>query len=164
MRIKVQIQSLLRSAQSGCGARVLDFTPTPSVPTFLDTITECASEMESRTQSSQHVHSLCPPDPKPQQQLQPKLLANAGGQIWLGRLRKVFSWLRSRYAQGSMKRLRVTETVSLGEKRFVAILQVQDRNYLIGGGASNVALLTQLDCAADASTDPRRAARARGVY
>jgi flagellar biogenesis protein FliO len=38
----------------------------------------------------------------------------------------------------------VTETVSLGEKRFVAVIQIDGSQYLIGGGATNVALLAKL--------------------
>jgi flagellar biogenesis protein FliO len=48
-------------------------------------------------------------------------------------------------ARSSCKRLQVAETVSLGEKRFVAVIRVDGREFLIGGGATNVALLTQLD-------------------
>jgi flagellar biogenesis protein FliO len=39
----------------------------------------------------------------------------------------------------------VTSSVSLGEKRFVAVIQVDGLEYLIGGGASNVALLAKLE-------------------
>jgi flagellar biogenesis protein FliO len=38
----------------------------------------------------------------------------------------------------------VTDTVSLGEKRFVAVIQIDGLQYLIGGGATNVAMLAQL--------------------
>ncbi len=43
------------------------------------------------------------------------------------------------------KQLRVAETLALGEKRFVAILHADGHKFLIGGGASGVSLLTQLD-------------------
>jgi len=43
------------------------------------------------------------------------------------------------------KQLRVSETVPLGEKRFVAVLQCEGRKFLIGGGSSGVSLLTSLD-------------------
>lgn len=43
------------------------------------------------------------------------------------------------------KQLQVIETVQLGEKRFVAILQAEGRKYLIGGGTQGVSLLTTLD-------------------
>jgi flagellar biogenesis protein FliO len=39
----------------------------------------------------------------------------------------------------------VAASVSLGEKRFVAVIQVDGLQYLIGGGASNVALLAKLE-------------------
>jgi flagellar biogenesis protein FliO len=48
-------------------------------------------------------------------------------------------------ARSSSKRLQVAATVSLGEKRFVAVIQVDGREFLVGGGATNVALLAQLD-------------------
>ncbi len=38
----------------------------------------------------------------------------------------------------------MTETVSLGEKRFVAVVYAEGHKFLIGGGSSGVALLTQL--------------------
>jgi hypothetical protein len=57
------------------------------------------------------------------------------------------AWKRIRaqqIARSNSKRLHVAETVSLGEKRFVAVIKVDGREFLIGGGASNVALLAQL--------------------
>jgi flagellar biogenesis protein FliO len=46
--------------------------------------------------------------------------------------------------QTTTKRMRVAETVSLGEKRFVSIVNVEGREFLIGGGSSGVTLLAQL--------------------
>lgn len=42
------------------------------------------------------------------------------------------------------KAMRLCETISLGEKRFLAIVQVDEERILIGGSASTVALLTRL--------------------
>jgi len=42
------------------------------------------------------------------------------------------------------RRLRVCESVSLGEKRMVAIIQCEGQKLLIGGGASSVSLLARL--------------------
>jgi flagellar biogenesis protein FliO len=39
----------------------------------------------------------------------------------------------------------VTSTVSLGEKRFVAVIEFDGLEYLVGGGATSVALLAQLN-------------------
>jgi hypothetical protein len=47
-------------------------------------------------------------------------------------------------ARSSSKRLQVVTTVSLGEKRFVAVIQVDGKEFLVGGGATNVALLAHL--------------------
>ena len=43
------------------------------------------------------------------------------------------------------RRMRVSETVSLGDKRFVSIVEVDGQSFLIGGGSSGVALLTSLE-------------------
>jgi hypothetical protein len=73
---------------------------------------------------------------RPPQPSQPPLLTRA------------FAWLQTRAALTQNKRLRVCETASLGEKRFVAIVRVEGREFLIGGGAAGVSLLTQLGTAA----------------
>ena len=63
-------------------------------------------------------------------------------------LLKLRSCLKQLSASGNLlsrpRRLRVSETVSLGEKRFVSIVEVDGTSFLIGGGASNVTLLTSL--------------------
>ena len=64
-----------------------------------------------------------------------------------GMLARAWSWLHRKYALTATKRLRIAETVSLGEKRFVALVRVEDREYLIGGGAAGVSLLAQLGAA-----------------
>ena len=46
------------------------------------------------------------------------------------------------------RRLRVSETVSLGEKRFLSIVEVDGQDFLIGGGATGVALLAHVAPAA----------------
>jgi len=50
--------------------------------------------------------------------------------------------------RGVDRRLRVAETVSLGEKRFVSILQVDGEQFLVGGSSSNVVLLAKLETSA----------------
>ncbi len=47
------------------------------------------------------------------------------------------------------KRLRVCETVPLGDKRFVAVIQVDDQQFLLGGSSTSVSLLAQLEKPAD---------------
>ena len=54
-------------------------------------------------------------------------------------------WLeRKRTQQLAARRMRVAETIQLGEKRFVSILQVDGAQFLIGGAAGNVSLLAIL--------------------
>lgn len=60
-----------------------------------------------------------------------------------GLISRAWSWLqKSKFT--STKQLRVAETISLGEKRFVALVDIDGQKFLIGGGASGVSLLTQL--------------------
>ena len=63
-----------------------------------------------------------------------------------GLLSRACAWLRTlQGTRPSARRLRVAETVSLGEKRFVAVVQVDGRHFLLAGGPTNIALLAQLD-------------------
>jgi flagellar biogenesis protein FliO len=69
-----------------------------------------------------------------------KPLANSAGL-----LSSAWRWIRARQADRSdTKRLRVAATVSLGEKRFVAVIQIDGRQFLVGGGGTSVSLLAQL--------------------
>jgi len=74
----------------------------------------------------------------------PRSSAKRSQQPGPGTLARAWSWLNSKYALTATKRLRVAETVSLGEKRFVALVCVEGREFLVGGGASGVSLLAQL--------------------
>jgi flagellar biogenesis protein FliO len=63
-----------------------------------------------------------------------------------GLLSRAWGWLHARQvARSGTRRLRVAETVSLGEKRFVAVVQVDGRHFLLAGGPTNIVLLAQLD-------------------
>ena len=70
-----------------------------------------------------------------------------------GLLSRAWGWLQALSgSRSSARRLRVAETVSLGEKRFVAVVQVDGRHFLLAGGPTNIVLLAQLD-AKDAFED-----------
>ncbi len=60
-------------------------------------------------------------------------------------LLQAWNWLKEKNALSSKKQLRVSETVSLGEKRFVAVVHVQGQKFLIGGGTAGVSILAELD-------------------
>lgn len=87
----------------------------------------------------------CAPAPPAKEQslpapssLPPLLRALHEGWRWLQRHGRV------RVLNSRNRRLRVSETVSLGEKRFLSIVEVDGASFLIGGSASNVALLRAL--------------------
>jgi flagellar biogenesis protein FliO len=59
---------------------------------------------------------------------------------------RAFRWVKEQQITGNgTKRLRVSETVSLGEKRFVAVVEVDGLHFLVGGGPSNVSMLAHLN-------------------
>lgn len=61
-------------------------------------------------------------------------------------LAKGWHWLQRRLkTQQSKKRLRVCESVSLGEKRFIAVVQVDGEQFLVGGSSSSVSTLAHLE-------------------
>jgi hypothetical protein len=68
-------------------------------------------------------------------------LRNTGGLLTRG-----LNWIRARQSvRSNSRRLQVAATVSLGDKRFVALIQIDGLQFLVGGGATNVALLAQLN-------------------
>jgi flagellar biogenesis protein FliO len=61
-------------------------------------------------------------------------------------LSAAWKWARKHLRSGqSRKRLRVCESVSLGEKRFVAVIEVDGEQFLVGGASSSVATLARLE-------------------
>ena len=59
-----------------------------------------------------------------------------------GLLGRIFARLRGGMA--AEKKLRVIETVPLGEKRMVAIVEAEGQRFLVGCGSNGVSLLTSL--------------------
>ena len=60
-------------------------------------------------------------------------------------------WWRQAGRGSRSRRLRLCESLSLGEKRFVAVVQFESQQFLIGGGPGSVNLLARLGEAADFS-------------
>jgi len=60
----------------------------------------------------------------------------------------IWAWLslfwRKASVRGRVRRLRLSESLPLGEKRFVAVIQFESERFLIGGGPSTVNLLARL--------------------
>jgi flagellar biogenesis protein FliO len=81
------------------------------------------------------------------------------GQILLARIWRPFQWMLQRVTvKQARKNLKVCENISLGEKRFVAVIQVDEERFLIGGSSSSVSLLTRLQEQKSGSTDLEREA------
>lgn len=74
------------------------------------------------------------------------------GDCLLGVLRELWARAGQVRVRQNKKRLRVCETVALGEKRFVAVIQVDDKQFLVGGASNSVSLLAQLDKPAEFSS------------
>ena len=56
------------------------------------------------------------------------------------------SWIWDKTRKQQMRKiLKVSESVSLGEKRFVAVVQVAHERFLIGGAATSVSMLARLE-------------------
>lgn len=62
---------------------------------------------------------------------------------------RMWKWLTQQgsavLVRGANRRLKVAETVSLGEKRFVSILQVDGEQFLLGASSSSIVLLARLE-------------------
>lgn len=68
-------------------------------------------------------------------------------------LLQAWKWL-TQHSRGVLthrvsRRLKVAETVSLGEKRFVSIVQVDGEQFLVGGSSANIVLLAKLEATAE---------------
>lgn len=120
--------------------------PAPKGNSFLTELIACAENSDAKQeQPKSNVVAL---KPAPAAEKAPAAAAKvpaAPPQLAMpGLLSRTWSWLHGKCTLSSTRQLRVTETVSLGEKRFVAVVHVEGRRFLIGGGASGVSLLTHL--------------------
>jgi len=56
-----------------------------------------------------------------------------------------WKWVQNKFkSHQTRKRLRVCESVSLGEKRFIAVIQVDGEQLLVGGSSNSIAMLAHL--------------------
>jgi Flagellar biosynthesis protein, FliO len=95
------------------------------------------STKRSNTQAAAPLPSVLPKPAIPQ--------LNVLQKIWQGLLAVIAG-------QAGKKRMRVCESVSLGDKRFVAIVRVDSHNFLLGGSSASVSLLAKLSEADKFST------------
>jgi hypothetical protein len=129
MIVKIRIPRLLSPGFPAAPSALV--AALPSGASFHATLTDCAEDWG--------VHHTPPVPTFSTREITRQLHRPAPGMM-----QRAWSWLHGKYVLTGSKRLRVAETVSLGEKRFVALVRVEDCEFLIGGGASGVSLLTQL--------------------
>jgi len=80
----------------------------------------------------------------------PSVIVSRSTDSWAEKLALIFrekwTWLVTRIGvRRGRKRLRVCESVSLGEKRFVAVIQVDGEEFLVGGASNSVSTLARLE-------------------
>lgn len=75
----------------------------------------------------------------------------AGGGAWTSLLRagleRLARWSLSRVWRREPRRLRVCETLSLGNRGFLAVVGYKEQRFLVGGTHTSIALLAQLSSA-----------------
>jgi flagellar biogenesis protein FliO len=76
----------------------------------------------------------------------------------LGELARMKQFLGRRIgAQQGRRKMRLCETLWLGDRRFLALVIVEQQKFLVGGAGNSVALLAQLPPSPDNATeDPLR--------
>ena len=67
------------------------------------------------------------------------------GGAWGGVIKNLWQWARSAVKARKDRRLRVCETLSLGERRFLAVIEFDRQEFLVGGSGSSLTLLARLE-------------------
>ena len=63
---------------------------------------------------------------------------------WVVALKNLWQWTRRAVKTRKVRRLRVCETLSLGERRFVAVIEFDRQEFLVGGSGNSLELLARL--------------------
>jgi len=63
---------------------------------------------------------------------------------WVGALQEAWRWAGRALKPRKVRRLRVRESLSLGDRRFVAVIEFDGQEFLVGGGGTSLALLARL--------------------
>lgn len=131
--MRVKNRSLRPQSQS-VRASVTACVPeaTPPGPSFQSALRDCAQMQLGSWSPVRYVVSLFHSSESPSKP------------TGLSKLAHAWEWMHAKYTLSATKRLRVSETVTLGEKRFVAIVSVEGREFLIGGGTAGISLLAHL--------------------
>jgi len=63
---------------------------------------------------------------------------------WAITLKNLWQWVRRAVMSRKARRLRVCETLSLGDRRFVAVIEFDRQEFLVGGSGNSLELLARL--------------------
>ena len=63
---------------------------------------------------------------------------------WVVALKNLWQWVRRALSARKVRRLRVCETLSLGERRFLAVIEFDRQEFLVGGSGNSLELLARL--------------------
>ena len=63
---------------------------------------------------------------------------------WVAVLKNLWQWVRRAARVRKSRRLRVCETLSLGERRFLAVIEFDRQEFLVGGSGNSLELLARL--------------------
>jgi flagellar biogenesis protein FliO len=66
------------------------------------------------------------------------------GAAWAVALKNLWQWVRRAVKPRKVRRLRVCETLSLGERRFLAVIEFDHQEFLVGGSGNSLELLERL--------------------
>jgi flagellar biogenesis protein FliO len=66
------------------------------------------------------------------------------GAGWAVALKNSWQWVQHAVKPRKARRLRVCETLSLGERRFLAVIAFDRQEFLVGGSGNSLALLARL--------------------
>jgi flagellar biogenesis protein FliO len=66
------------------------------------------------------------------------------GAAWVVALKNIWQWTRRAVKARKTRRLRVCETLSLGERRFLAVIEFDRQEFLVGGTGNSLTLLARL--------------------
>ena len=66
------------------------------------------------------------------------------GAAWAVVLKNIWQWTRRAVKVRKTRRLRVCETLSLGERRFLAVIEFDRQEFLVGGTGNSLTLLARL--------------------
>jgi hypothetical protein len=135
-----------------------DLSPAMGTPEIVEASRELVEPVNQTAHSEPEALSLEPSAEEPavgvsrvelEFPMDPVAIRQPKSWLWVSMvhcLAESWNWMRRQVRSRRVKkRLRVCETLSLGEKRFIAVIQVDGEQFLVGGASSSMATLARLE-------------------